>query len=341
MMKLFKSSISILLLGLFMMGLGNTVEAQDRKEAVQTYNSARELVQSGEYEQAIEQFKAAIEIGNEIGEEGQDIVERAQQRLPEVYRQMAMDEYRTFKEDQTMGNLDATINAFQNAKDVADEYDNSEVADQANGVVNQLMYSKSILQFKQQSFDDAIATLDKVIERDPNYAKAYYQKGIVLKKQDDVDLNEVIAMFDEAIEVAQENNDSDIVSRAQDAASDELVYRGANATEDDNVDRAIELLNRALEYDSSSADAHYRLAEAFNKAQDWQEAIDHSNEALGYESGGRSDKAKIYFELGTAYQGLGQKEDACSAFENAAYGDFKSPSEHQMEYELECEGFTG
>lgn len=339
-MKFFKSSISILLLGLFMLGLGNTVEAQDRKEAVQTYNGAREMVQSGEYEQAIQQFKKAIEIGSELGDEGQDIVERAEQRLPEVYRQMAMDEYRTFKEDQTLGNLDATINAFQNAKDVAEEYDNSQVSNQANGVVNQLMYSKSILQFKQENFDDAIATLDEVIERDPNYSKAYYQKGIVLKKQEGVDLNDVISMFDKAIEVAQENNDSQIASRAQGAARDELVYRGANATEDKDFDRAKELLNRALEYDSSSADAHYRLAEAYNKTQDWDQAIEHSKEALGFESGGRTDKAKIYFELATAYQGLGEKEDACSAFGNAAYGDFKSPAEHQMEYELECEGFS-
>ncbi len=341
MMKLFKSSISILLLGLFILGLGNTVEAQDRKEAVQTYNSAREMVQSGEYDQAIEQFKKAIEIGNEIGDEGQDIVERAEQRLPEVYRQIAMNEYRTFKEDQTLGNLDATINAFQNAKDVAEEYDNSEVSNQANGVVNQLMYSKSILQFKQENFDDAIATLDEVIERDPNYSKAYYQKGIVLKKQESVDLEDVIGMFDKAIEVAEENNESDIASRAQGAAHDELVYRGANATEDEDLDRAKELLNRALEYDSSSASAHYRLAEAYNKSQDWDQAIEHANEALGFESGGRSDKAKIYFELGVAYQGLGEKEDACSAYGNAAYGDFKSPAEHEMEHELECEGFSG
>lgn len=339
-MKFFKSSITVLLLGLFTLGLSNTVEAQDRKEAVQTYNNAREMVQSGDYDQAIEEFKKAIEIGNEIGDQGQDIVERAEGRLPEVYRQIAMDEYRAFKQDQTLDNLDATINAFVDAKDVADEYDNTKVADQANGIVNQLMYSKSIIYFKQESFDEALATLDEVIDRDPNYAKAYYQKGIVLKKQDDVDLNEVISMFDKAIEVAQENNDSQIASRAQRAARDELVYRGANATEDESFDRAKELLNRALEYDSSSADAHYRLAEAYNKTQDWTEAIDHSKEALGYESGGRTDKAKIYFELATAYQGMGEKDNACSAFGNAAYGDFKSPAEHEMEYELECEEFS-
>ncbi|WP_445666340.1 tetratricopeptide repeat protein [Fodinibius sp. AD559] len=335
-----KSSISVFLLGLFIFGLGQTVEAQDRKEAVQTYNSAREMVQSGDYQKAIEQFKKAIDIGNQLDAQGQDIVERAKAKLPEVYRQMALDKYRAFKQDRTIANLDATIDAFRETKDVAGEYDNSQISNQANGVINQLLYSKSIIQYKQQNFQDALTTLDEVIKNDPNYAKAYYQKGIVLKKIDGTELERSIDLFDKAIEVGEKTNDSQIVSRAKNAARDELVYRGATATENKNFSRAKELLNRALEYDSTSADAHYRLSQAYNKTQDWQEAVQHSKEALGLETGGRTDKAKIYFELGTAYKGLGQKENACGAFSNAAYGNFKSPAEHQMEYELECENTT-
>ncbi|WP_176466326.1 tetratricopeptide repeat protein [Aliifodinibius salipaludis] len=335
-----KSSITVFLLGLFIIGLGQTVEAQDRKEAVQTYNSAREMIQSGDYDQAIEQLKKAIEVGQQLGAQGKDIVERAESKMPEVYRQMALDNYRTFKQDQTIPNLDATIEAFRETKDVADEYDNSQVSDQANGVINQLLYSKSIIQYKQQNFQDALATLDEVIENDPNYSKAYYQKGIILKKIEGTDLERSMELFDQAIEVGKENNDSQIVSQATNAARDELVYRGATATENKNFSRAKELLNRALEYDSSSADAHFRLAQAYNKTQDWQEAVNHAEEALGLETGGRTDKAKIYFELATAYQGLGQKENACGAFSNAAYGNFKSPAEHQMEHELECESAT-
>ena len=203
------------------------------------------------------------------------------------------------------------------------------------------MYSKSIIQYKQQNYQDALTTLDEVISNDPNYAKAYYQKGIVLKKIDGTDLDRSMELFDEAIEVGEKTNDSQIVSRATNAARDELVYRGATATEEKNFSRAKELLNRALKYDSSSADAHYRLAQAYNKNQDWQQAVQHSERDLSRETGGRTDKAKRYFELGTAYQGLGQKTNACDAYNNAAYGNFKSPAEHAMEYELKCESTTG
>lgn len=338
-MKFLKSSLTVLLISFFLTGVASEVVAQDRGDAVQTYNKAREMVQQEEFEQAINLYNQAINIAEELGEEGQDIVDRAEKRLPEVYYQIALQSYREFQKDQTVANLDATIEGFKQARDAGEEYGNAKIAEKADGLITQFLYSKSVLLFKQQNFEAALATLDEVIERNANYAKAYYQKGIVVKNMDAKNLEDAIALFDKAIEVGQKTNDSQLVSRAQEAAHEELVYRGSQATENKNFSRSVELLDRALEY-SNSADAHYRLAEAYNKTQDWQQAINHSQEALGLESGGRTEKAKIYFELATAYQGLGQKEEACSAYGNAAYGSFKSPAEHQMEYELNCETTT-
>ena len=82
------------------------------------------------------------------------------------------------------------------------------------------------------------------------------------------------------------------------------------------------------------------MAEAHNKIQEWNQAIQYAEKGLNLETGGTTDQAKYYFELGNAYQGLGQKEQACNAFSNAAYGSFKSPAEHAMDYELECEEAT-
>ena len=54
-----------------------------------------------------------------------------------------------------------------------------------------------------------------------------------------------------------------------------------------------------------------------------------------------TEKAKIYFELGTAYKALGQQTgNACSAFENANYGEFSDPASHELEFVLECEGYS-
>lgn len=335
-MKLFKNSLTTLLLALFIVGVTD-VNAQDKREAVQTYNKALELVESEDYEQAVSMFNQAIAQGEELGEEGQDIVQRAEKQLPTTYYQMALTEYRTFQSNKSLSSLDATINAFREAGEISGEYGNDQIAEKVPGVITQLMYNRALLQYQQEEFDEAMATLDEVIERNANYAKAYYQKGIVTKNMEGSSLDEALGFFDKAIEVGEQNNDNEIVTRAQEAAASELIYRGSQANDNDDYETAINLLNRALEYDSSSAEAYYRLSEAYNGRQQWAEAVDAAQQSIELNNGGRTDQAKNYFSLGTAYQGLGQRADACDAFDNAAYGSFKNSAEHKMEFELKCE----
>ncbi|SHG08343.1 Tetratricopeptide repeat-containing protein [Fodinibius roseus] len=335
-MKLFKNSLATLLLALFIVGVTN-VNAQDKREAVQTYNKALELVESEDYEQAVSMFNQAIAQGEELGEEGQDIVQRAEKQLPTTYYQMALREYRTFQNDKSLSSLEATISAFREAGEISEEYGNEQIAEKVPGVITQLMYNRALLQYQQEDFEAALATLDEVIERNANYAKAYYQKGIVTKNMEGSSLDEALGYFDKAIEVGEQNNDNQIVSRAQEAAASELIYRGSQANENDDYETAISLLNSALEYDSSSEEAYYRLSEAYNGRQQWAEAAEAAQQAIELGNGGRTDQAKNYFSLGTAYQGLGQRADACDAFDNAAYGSFKSSAEHKMEFELKCE----
>lgn len=339
-MKLLKTSFKALLLSLFILGAAAGANAQDKRAAIKSYNKALEMVKGEKYEQAVNLFNQAIDQASKLGKEGNDIKQRAEKKLPEVYYQVALQRYRAFQKDQSVENLDATISAFNETTDISKEYGNSQLADRSTNVITQLMYQKSILQYKQKQMEDALATLDQVIKRNPNYAKAYYQKGIVIKNMDSKTLDEAIAMFDKAIEVGNKTGDSEIVSKAKESVHDELVYRGSKATDNKNFSEAVNLLTKALKYEPESASANYRLAAAYNKTQDWQKAVDHSQQALKYETGGKTEKAKIYFELATAYQGQGQKEKACTAYENAAYGSFKSPAEHQMEYELKCESTT-
>lgn len=336
-MKLFRNSLATLLLALFIVGVTTNVNAQDKREAIQTYNKALELVESEDYEQAVSMFNQAIAQGEELGEEGQDIVARAEKQLPTTYYQMALVEYRTFQNEKSLSSLDATISAFQEAGQISEEYGNTQIAEKVPGVITQLMYNRALLQYQQEDFQTALATLDEVIDRNANYAKAYYQKGIVTKKMDESRLDEALGYFDTAIEVGNQNNDNQIVTRAREAASSELVYRGSQAIDNKNFSTAIDLLNRALEYNSSSEEAYYRLSEAYNGQQQWKEAVDAAQQALELSNGGRTDQAKSYFSLGTAYQGLGQRANACDAFDNAAYGSFKSSAEHKMEFELKCE----
>lgn len=340
-MKILKRSVTLFLVGLLAVGLASTLQAQDKRAAVETYNRALEMANNGEYEQAINQFNQAIAQAEELGEEGQNIVERIEQRLPQLQYQLALQKYKAFQNDRTIESIDAAIEGFRQTVDVGEEYGDTQIAEKAGGVITQLLYNKSLLQYNQGDNEAALETLDETIERNENYAKAYYQKGIVVKNMDEMNLDRALDLFDQAIEIGNQTNDTDIVSNAQEAAREQLVYVGSQEIEAENFDRAVELLSRALEYESTSANAHYRLAEAYNQMQEWEQAVEHAKQGLQYEDRGRTEQAKIYFELANAYQGLGQQQEACDAYSNAAYGSFKSPSEHQMEYELECESMTG
>jgi tetratricopeptide (TPR) repeat protein len=337
-MKLLKTSFTALLLSLFMVGVVSEAVAQDRRAAVKAYNKAREMVQSGDFQQAINLYNQAMTTAESI-ENGDDIVKRVKNNLPQVYQQMALSKYKAFQKDQSLESLDATIDAFRETKDIATEFGVSQTAQKADGIITQLLYNKSLFYFKNQEFETSLATLNDVIDRDATYSKAYYQKGIVTKKMSPDSLEQAISYFEKAIEIGQEQNDSQIVSNARSSVHSELVYRGSKAIENKNFDQALDYLQRSLEYDTGS-DAHFRLAQVYNNTQEWQQAVTHSEKALGLESGGKTDKAKIYFELATAFQGMGKKDAACSAYGNAAYGQFKSNAEHQMKFELECESAT-
>lgn len=337
-MKYLKLNAVKILLAVSFMGLSTQVIAQDKQAAFDAYNNALEAAKAEEYNKAIELFNQAISEAEKLGdEEGKDIVQRAQKQLPSIHYQSSLADYKTFQQEKSLASLENTIESFRETSQVASELNNSDIASKADQVVTQLLYSKSLLQFQTEDYQGSLASLDQAIDRNPNYAKAYYQKGIVSKRQDGNSLDEILNYFDQAIEIGQKTNDSQTVERAQESASDELVYRGANAVQNKNYSEAISLLNRALEYQANSADAYYRLAEAYNKRGEWNSAIENATQALEYETGGRTDRAKIYFELGMAYKGQGNKEQACDAFSDAAYGSFKNVSEHEMEFELECD----
>ncbi len=336
-MKLLKGGI-ILVIGLIFMATAfvEQSEAQNRREAVQAFNKGIDLASEGEYDQAISAYMQVIEISDKIGEDAQDIKEKAESKIPQVYLQKAIAAYKDYQKSQNIDRLNTAIDAFQETQDVGEQYGEEQIAAKAKNIVPQLYYAKGIYQYKTKEYGDALETLDQAIEKNPDLAEAYNQKGLVLKNMSDDSLLVALEQFDKAIKIAEKNNKTEVASKARDNARSNLVYRGAQAIDEESFQKAVDLLQRALNYDDSAEDAHFRLAEAYNKMEQWNNALEHANLGLKYEKGGRTDRAKIFFEKGVALKNLEREDQACDAFSNAAYGSFKSPAEHEMKYELEC-----
>lgn len=313
-------------------------QAQDeaRSEVITLFNQAQEQAGSGNFTGAIDLFTDALEVARENAID--DIADQIEEILPRVAQSRASNAYRAYQSERTRESVTQAINYFQEAKDLADQYNDAEVSQRSQAAIPQLYYVRGVLEFRNDNYEASIADLERAIELNANYAAPYYQMGVVLKAQSPNDIDAAMEWYDRAIEVAQRTNDNRTLQSARNGARDELIYRAVNLADERNFNRAIELLNRALRYDSESADAHYRLAEIYNERGNWNNALNHSRRALELESGGVTDRAKIYFELGTAYKGQGEINNACDAFENARYGDFTDPANHELQFELKCEG---
>jgi tetratricopeptide (TPR) repeat protein len=337
-MKSFNILISLIAALAFTLIVTDKSHAQDdtRAQAVQLYNNAQELAGANDFEGAIDLFRDALELARQNNID--DIVELVEGNIPRVAQSKASSAYRTYQNERTKDSASRALRSFEQALEIAEEFGNEQVAQQARGAIPQLYYLRSVLEFREDNYDAALADLDTAINLNANYATAYYQKGIVLKTKNPNDIEGALEWYDKAIEAAERVNDTRTLNNARNGARDELIFRAVNLADERRFSDAIALLNRVETYDPKSATAHYRLAEIHNDRGNWDQALRHANLALEFETGGVTDKAKIYFELGTAYKGKGDISNACSAFENARYGDFAEPANHELQFELKCEG---
>ncbi|KPQ00794.1 MAG: exported TPR repeat domain protein [Bacteroidetes bacterium HLUCCA01] len=309
----------------------SSAQAQSYEDVIIAFNEATELAQQGSHTEAIAAFERVITISDQVGTEADEIKTRAQNQLPTLHFLIARD---LFSSQQLLEAADA----FKSAAEVAQQYGNQQIAQRSLQAIPQIYLRQGNVHMRNEEFDQALSMYDQALSYQPAYAAAIYQKGLVYRQQEDLD--NALTYFDQAIEVANQNRDSDIAARATQAARNFLLLTGVNQMENSRNRQATELLQRALAYDDSNAEVHYRLSEVYNKQAQWTNAVRHANRSLELEQGGRTDRAKIYFELGYALKNQGNDSAACDAFSNAAFGSFRNAAEHEMEHELRCPGYN-
>lgn len=319
-------------------GVAQKAQAQTKTDAIKAFNKAFKLAQNNQVKQAIQGFQNCIMISNEVGQKAQDIKKKAEQQLPPLHYRLAALYYKQQK-------IDSSISEFESTYKVAKKYGNNSIAQRSKENVPKLYYFKGNMAYQKGNYKVALQAYDNAIQKDPQYAKAFYQKGLTYMKMDksnaDVShLQEALKMWNQAIKTGNKIGDSITVRRAKAAAGSFLVYKGAKASEAKHYTTGIKLIKQSFNYTKTNSNAYYRLAQAYNHIKDYHEAIKNGETALKYEKGGKTDKAKIWFEIATGYQKLKEKDKACKAYENAAYGAFKASADHAMKYELKCKSAT-
>ncbi|MEX0681290.1 MAG: tetratricopeptide repeat protein [Balneolales bacterium] len=305
-----------------------TSPAQTLDEAIAMYNEGYDLFNSeGDYPAAIEKFEETVALAELIGPEANDIRERAIGQIPRlalIYGSQLV----------TNRQFEAAIEAFLEAVRLADRYGDDEVLSRAQSTLPALYLNLGNRYYRDEDNEKALENYNKAIELNPSYVLAYYQAGLVYRREGDSD--RALEHFDISIDLASSMGDQENMQRGQRAARDYLIYIASGEMEEERYSRALELLTRASGY-GESANMYYRMAEADNFLGRHREALSNAQKALELETGGRADLARIYFELGLAHKGLDNTSAACEAFNNALFGDFRAPAEHEIEHELRCD----
>lgn len=304
-----------------------SANAQNYEDAINKFNEAQDILRDNNLPDALAAFRETARIAQQVGEEADEIKSRAERQIPNIQFTIAREHFssRRFEE---------AITGFERALQYADRYNEANIKNNTQRALPVVHLQYGNVLYRNDNLDQAEEQYKKAIELNMNYARAYYQLGLVERKRNNIE--QAIEYYDQAIQIALNVGDTEVERLAEGAARDYLTFLGASALEDGNYRRAVQFLERSLQYDMEHANTYYRLAEASNNMAMWAEAIRYANQALRYEQGGQVARAKIHFELGVAYKNQGNTSQACSSFRSAAYGAFRAAAEHELEHELNC-----
>lgn len=300
--------------------------SQTKDEAGEAFNQGIQFTKAEEYGKAIAAFEKTVEICNEVGIEADDLKDMAQKQIPDLYFKVATELFNQKK-------IDEAITEYEKTAEIARKFDNVEIENKANNAIPQLYYLKGAESYKAKDYENALKFFNVSIEKDPDFAKSYYLRGLVYNKMDDA--QKMKESFDMAI--AKAGDDTKTESQAKKAAHKYLTNYAVKSIQQEKIDDAITYLDLAGVYGDGDADYYYYYTITYNKKSRWDDAINAANKALELEKDEKEAAAKIYYELGTAYYGKGDNAAACKAYKDAVYGEYVAQANYQIKEVLKCQ----
>ena len=167
-----------------------------------------------------------------------------------------------------------------------------------NSVVKIFTYIRANEMAKQGEYKGAIRDYDRVIEIDPDFADAYYNRGVAKVRLKE--FKGAVEDFTEAIKLKPD----DIFC---------YLNRGVVKNQLEEFKGAIEDFNEAIKLDSDYVYSYINRGIAKAKLDEHKEAIKDFTEAIKL----KSDDAEFYFNRGIAKAELGEHKEAVEDFDKA------------------------
>jgi len=220
---------------------------------------------------------------------------------------------------------ESALSTFIETKELADAAGDKSTAARAENYIYRLYYNVGVQHKRDGDLEAALGYFEDGISLKPTYYKNYKGRATIYQEKGD----EAAAMeaFIQTAEVASEAGELDERSKALKQAEGFV----GKSMEAENYKKVVENGKVFLQFYQESATVNFYLSHAYNALGDYQSALTHAGKALELDKGSRASKAKIHFERGEAYRSIGQYQNAVQAYSEAAYGEFKQRSEHEME----------
>ncbi|HKK61849.1 MAG TPA: tetratricopeptide repeat protein [Bacteroidales bacterium] len=309
-----------------------TAFSQTLTDVINEFNAAVESLNEQSYESALNQFNNCLTLAEAVGEEADDMKNQAQEQIVGTHYRQAITLMKRKQYDNAIPSLENTVK-------FAEEYGvKEEFAEKANKYLPPLYIRQGNVYLKQEKFDEALETFDKVLAMNSKTYQAHQGKGLVYKELEEID--NMLEEFNMAKEKAISENDQKLINDVNSAIDG--YFRGLIEEELMMIDPEvpdytflIDICDEAIEANETNGYAYWQAAMAYNKMVEYDTAIEYAEKGVEVETDPIMLSA-IYYELGQAYQNTVRYEDACEAYNKVTEEPFLTKAEKKMMNTPDC-----
>jgi tetratricopeptide (TPR) repeat protein len=287
-----------------------------RNDAIKAYNEGV-AAKDTDFPTAIKAFEKAIEIAGQVGPEADDIKQNSMKIIPSLYVKIAN------KAVTDKAPAAEILRLSKIAAAVAAKYENQTAKDNSGKLMIQGYNAMANEFFAKNDYANALLTFDSILAVNPNYSNAIFNKALAYSKMNDN------ANFETAIDLYIDKlkgvNDTVKIAKASKIALEYFRQAGSKANQGNKLPDAITLLDKAAKY-GNDKDVFYYYADVYNKQKNFDKGAEFAQKGLDLETGTPEAKAKFYYQLGVAQEGMGKKDEACATFKNSMFGPFTDAS---------------
>jgi tetratricopeptide (TPR) repeat protein len=308
------------------MMLAGSLTAQTLTDVINEFNTGVEKLNNQEYDDALAQFNQVLSLAETVGDEANDMKDKAQQQIPSVYYRQAALFMKRKQYDNAIPFLEKTV-------EFATLYNNNQdISEKAAGYLPQLYVLEGNRAWKNDTYDEAIAYFDKALVLNESLYQAHQGKGMVYLDQDEPDM--MLESFAKAKDGAMAKNDTktiESINEAIDTYYNKFIMEemGMVDPEENDYTYVVEACEKALAANPDNPRALYHLAIVSNKSVEYDKAIEYAEKALAHETEPVWISA-INFELGSAFQNTDDYTKACEALQKVTEEPFLSRAEQKM-----------